>query len=77
MTSPAAATEAKVIMTPRTVPSRPMKGPPEMAMVSSTIHLFSFWLSRTWPASSAERMAAIDCGRMANRLPDALPSARR
>ncbi len=59
-TSPAAATAANVIMTPTTVPSRPRNGPPEIAIVSSTIWLLSRCLSRTSPPSSDARIAWIE-----------------
>ena len=59
-TSPAAATAAKVIMTPTTVPSRPRNGPPEMQMVSSTISLSMICFSRTSPPSSAARIAWME-----------------
>ncbi len=36
-TSPDSAIAAKVIITPITVPSSPRNGPPEIAMVNSTI----------------------------------------
>ena len=40
-----AAIDAKVIITPTTVPRRPRNGPPEIAMVNSTIVEWSRWLS--------------------------------
>ena len=55
-----AAIAAKVIMTPTTVPSSPRNGPPEIAMVSTTIRRLSRCISLTTPLSSDARMAAID-----------------
>ena len=57
LTSPAAAMAAKVIITPATVPSRPRKGPPEMAMVSSTMLELRRCDSRTRSASTEARTA--------------------
>ena len=59
-TSPDRAIAAKVIITPITVPSSPKKGPPEMAMVSSTIWLERLCCSRVMDASIAARMASMD-----------------
>ena len=49
-------------MTPMTVPSSPRNGPPEIAMVSSTIWLDRLCCSRVMVASIAARIASIDCG---------------
>ena len=53
---------AKVIITPTTVPSRPRNGPPEMAMVSSTMPAFRRCCSRTAAASTRARSASSACG---------------
>ena len=37
-----------------------MKGPPEIAMMSSTMNLFMRWISSTKPASRLARIA-IEC----------------
>ena len=60
LTSPAAAMAAKVIITPTTVPSRPRKGPPEMAIVSHTIWALSRCDSRTRSASTEALTALSD-----------------
>ena len=62
LTSPESAMAANVIMTPITVPSSPRNGPPEMAMVSSTIWLDRLCCSRVMVPSIAARMASMDCG---------------
>ena len=62
LTSPAAAIAAKVIITPTTVPSSPMNGPPEMAMVRTTIRLPSLCCSCANPVSIAAWMAVNVCG---------------
>ena len=75
LTSPAAATAAKVIITPTTVPSSPRNGPPEIAMVNSTIWRLSFWISRTKPPSRLARIAWME--RAETTLPPVRPTATR
>ena len=56
----AAAIEAKVIMTPITVPNKPINGPPEMAMVNSTKFLFKNCVSRTKAPFNVALIASIN-----------------
>ena len=76
-TSPAAAMAAKVIITPTTVPSSPRNGPPEMQIVSSTISLLSFCVSRTRPPSRLARIAWIERPERPRSTPRSRSAARR